>query len=343
MSLQSAMTNIVVYLFVLILYFPTDAAAQENMVWRSNADFVAIVPIEEGAIPNNHPLDLSVEDIYTLLGSIHITDSKKGILGVDLFSFGSGEENEDNLEVSPLLSRNELSKLSTPIAKALSEALPHEDIVFSITGRHEAIIGKSNLSTTARLFNKDNRVHIIMGDMRVSLAKKYRRRGGYSDRTPSADEMKLRNFRLKTGSRSHETALSSRLVTDKYHVLNRSEGKIRNDWMVINVREMKDDVARNMESQIEKNKFVEETGSLKVKTKNDGKEQEMLERRVEHVEGFVPVREQIEKATKGKPLDGRQSEKTVEERLIELKNLHDKNLIPEEIYQERVRALLKKL
>ena len=332
MYLQRAMIN--TFVFLLILYFPVYTVAKENMVWRSNADYVAIVPIEKGANKNDHPVNLSIEGIYTLLESIHITDGNNSIL--DLFR----KNNEDNFGVSPLFSTSELRQLSIPIAKAFSKASPHEDIVFSITGQHEDAIGKSDLSTAARLFHRDNNIHIIIGDMRVSLAKKYRRRGGHSDRTPSADKMKLRNFRLKTGSRSRETELSSRLVTDKYHVLNRNQGKLRNDWMVINVGEMKNYISKDRELRKKNDKLVEETPSLKVEIENIDEQQEVGERKVDPLERSLQAREQAEKST---PLDGHESGKNLEERLTELKKLRDKNLISEEIYEEKVKTLLKEL
>lgn len=341
MYLKNIIKGIFVYL--IIFSFPNYVIAKDIMLWKTKADYVAITPIEKGVRKNNHPVNLNNEEIYKILESIHIADKRSNILDLDLFDFITGEEKENNSEINPLFNKNELSKLSGPISKAFAKVSPNEDIIFSITGQHIGKIGDDSLSTAARIFYSNNNIHVIIGDMRVSLEKKYRRRGGTSDRSSAADEMKLNNFRLKTGSRLKETKLSTRLVTGKNHTLNIIKDKTRNDWMVVNASEIKNYITRDKTLQTKKEKLVEETGSLKIKSQDIEEKQEVLKRKVERLEKHLEAQKRKEKLENKKALDNHSSEKSLEERLSDLKKLYDKNLISEEIYNEKVKTLLSEL
>ncbi len=332
-----------IFIYLIIISFPNYVFAKENILWKYNADYVAITQIEKGSRKNNHPVKLKKEEIYKILESIHIADKSSNILDLDLFDSIIGEKKENNSKISPLFNKNELKKLSGLISKAFTKVSPNEDIIFSITGQHNGMIGKDSLSTAALIFYRDNNIHLIIGDMRASLEKKYRRRGGTSDRSSSADEMKLNNFRLKTGSRLKETKLSAKLVTDKNHTLNVVRDKTRNDWMIINVNEINKYISKEKTLQIKKEKLVEKTGSLEIRSKNIEEEQEALKRKLERLERHMEAQERKEKIENKKALDNHSPRKSLEERLSDLKILHDKNLISEEIYNEKVKALLNEL
>lgn len=317
------------------------ASNHEDMVWRSDNDYVAIVPLEDGAEPNDHPVILEAREVYHILKSIRIRKENIRILGMTIFKPDPAEQTETPENTEALFSEIELQRLSKPIASALATAARNEDIVFSTTGSHENYLLKTGLSTAGRLFHRDNSLHMILGDVRVDYAKKYRRRGGYSDRTPAADDFKLRHFRLETGLRSSETKNSYAFIPGKFQHSHMYESTPRNDWIVVNTEGMRAKIRSQDIEQEKRENIVQERESIKTGIEQIDRRQQELDRKVELLERQLRDSNEPSGQESSDAVDKAGS--GIEQRLEELKRLRDKELIPEELYQEKLRAIMNEM
>ena len=336
MMLSNKLNRFVMGLFLLVINVPSHAGLKENIVWQGGYDYVAIVPTEgKSKHVSSHPTELSPQEIYNLLGSIGLSEKKSSFFNRGFFTSDTDDskqqeyafEGRDNVSFNALFNSSELYKISVPISKSFANLKPNEDIVFSISGQHKGSFGKSNKSTTARLFYSDHKLHIIFGEIFVDIKKKYLRMGHSSDVSSKVEDSDLIHFRLKVGSRTKESDLSTALLIDKIHTLNVRKNKQRNDWLVIDMEAAK---AATKQQEIDKernNSNVVETSDLQSQTQKLAEEQQALKRKIDRLE------------QENKP----KQTSSLEQRLSQLKQLHAKGIISDEIYNEKMRELLKEL
>ncbi len=343
--------NIIFILFInLLSLIFANAYAKETIIWQSNYDYVSIVSIDDSADKNDHPTKFSTQDIYEILRSIRLTEVDEGFFDIDVFNIFSDDNNADNVNDSrgfavphdALFNKNELRKISAPIAKALANSQPDEDIIFSISGKHGGTFGKSELSTTARLFYKNKQLNIIFGEVYVDIQKKYRKSGGTSDVPAQVDSKNLKNFRLNIGLRNNRADLPIEFITDNSHFIGSYKGKRRKDWLKVDLPVLLSELNKNKKNKQRKENIVEETNQLQQQTVEIDKEQEKLKQKVENLERLIQAREKSENqpAAKITPI---KTNKSLEEKLSELKQLHEKEIISDDIYNEKVRKLLDEL
>ena len=343
--------SLIIFFLLFTCLITFNAQAKETMVWQSRYDYVAIAPVDDSN-NNDHPAELSPQNIYDALASIRLTEAKQGFFDIDIFSaFSSDDEDEDtesnqgdNLElpIDALFTKKELRKISKPIAKALSRAKSNEDIIFSVSGRHEGFIGKSQLTTTARLFYKNKQINLVFGEVYADIQKKYRRSGGTSDVPDRASDKDLKNFRLKTGSRTKKSKLPVAFITDNSHFVGAYNGKRRKDWLKIDLPVLLSELNKNKKIEQRNENIVEETNQLQQQTVEIDKEQEKLKQKVERLERMIQEKEQAPKQPVAKTMPTKTT-KSLEERLTELKQLHEKGMVSDELYNEKVRKLLEEL
>lgn len=328
------------YLFSFALISSTAQARSEESLWRSGYDYISLMPDNKNSVSNSHPVKFSQQQVYEILSSIYLTDADKSVFDLDFLDFFSDDKNEYN--EYRLFNRDELTTLSKYVSSGLSNANPQQDIVFSITGRHEKTFGKGSLTTSGRIFFSDGNLNLIIGELRVSIEKKYRMQGGYSDVAEKVDYLKLKTFRLDTGSRSSESDLDYRFATDDIHQLKSHNNKVRNDWLLVDVGALQKVVLEKRDKEQRKESIVEETGDLKQQTSEIDREQEQLKEKVERLEKLVEAKEKARSSTPAQK-DTSMSSRSIEERLTELKQLLDKGIIPEEIYNEKMKDILDEL
>lgn len=333
--------------------------AKENIVWQAGYDYVAIVPVDAKESSNNsHPYEISPKGVYSLLSSIRLAEADEGFINIDIFSMFSDKEDSESSEFDDvqavegdleqlsdaLFNVSELRKISKAISQALAIAKPNEDIVFSVSGRHASFLGKSQLSTTARLFYKSGRLHLIFGEVYVDIRKRYVRSGGTSD-VPDRVQLKdLKGFRLKVGTRDKKSKLPVEFVTSDSHFLHLYKGKKRKDWLQIDVARLMEEQEKHKKAETRKNDTVKETDELQQQTREINKEQEQLKDKVERLERLMEAKEKAQLKTEpAKPVAPAASAKSLEQRLTELKQLYDKGVITEDIYKEKVKQMLGEL
>lgn len=145
-----------VSLLVLVTALSACAAGARNdqdgsTVYRSDDNFVRLVPIEPGAPPNAHPFAISAGQLSRLLAGIEVRRA---------VSIGE----------APVFSKEELETIVPPLVSALSKAGPTRDVTFAVTGRR-GIFGRLSPETvtTGRLFVTGDSLNLIFGLMQERL------------------------------------------------------------------------------------------------------------------------------------------------------------------------------
>ncbi len=331
-------------LILLLLPFHVSAKKNETILWQAKYDYVALTDVDSKNVKNDHPVSFTPQGVYELLASIRLTDADTSFLSLDFLDFSSDDDDDEG--DTRLFNKSELKRIVPAIAKALSKAKPSEDVVFNITASHAQVLGEGPRSTSGRLFYANGQLNLIIGKLRVDFEQAYRKRGGYADISEKIDSDKLKNFRLKTGSRKSESDIDSTFVTDDAHFLKPYKSKFRKDWLLIDVETMQQQVAEQKRKIERKENIVEETVGIKEQTQQIDKEQEELKQKVERMERYLEAKEKQEAAipvTKRKAKPAVQKPRTVEERLTELKSLNDKGFISNEVYQTKMKEILKDL
>lgn len=143
--------------------------------------------------PNQHPVQLSPEQIAATLASIQVRPFK---------------------EVGPLFSDDELKKFALPISIALAKAAPGQDVEFVSVGQHGLLgIIAPQLANAGRIFYADGRLHVILGTVHKEFLGDY-----------------LRGSRRKPVFSFGSRAKTS--VDVKIMGVDRGDGKVlRDDWI----------------------------------------------------------------------------------------------------------------
>ncbi len=348
----SACRATLVLCLLLFSFSSSSKPANEELVWQGGYDYVAMVTKDGGGNQGNqHPVELTPKQIYQLLASIHIAEAEKKVIGSKFFGLFSDDDDKPASFDSPddmgasyetLFTDAELKKLSPAISRALARARPHQDIAFSISGRHEGFLGKSQLSTTARVFFSDNALHLIFGEVYVDIAKKYRRKGNHSDVPQKIDHQFLKHFRLKLGERNDENSLPVRFIQSDSHTLYEYNGNTRADWLVIDVNRFTQNMQQSRSLKNKRHDVIQGTDRLEQKTDNIDQEQEQLKRKVDRLERLIEAKERA--AVEHPPATPASvPTKSLEQRLSELKRLYEQGYVNEAMYNEKVRLLLEEL
>ena len=131
--------------------------------------------------------------------------------------------------VASVLDERAVQRLAPPLAEALAEAKPTEDVVFAVqTRRAHWLLGDEMSSVAARIFVVGGQMHVIMGDMfRGTISEAMRDSAG----TDTTVDRRLKPHR--PGSRAHPRPPTRPLVrtaTTTMYIGGRGE---RLDWLVI--------------------------------------------------------------------------------------------------------------
>ena len=118
-----------------------DSAAPRTvaMVHQGTFNYVRIERAEDGAAPNQHPLDISEEDLARMLGAVRLGGK-------------------------PLLNKDDLDEIVPHLVAALGQATAQQDVSFAVAGKHSAFgLFAARDVTTGRLFNTAAGLQLIVG------------------------------------------------------------------------------------------------------------------------------------------------------------------------------------
>jgi hypothetical protein len=115
------------------------AARTVTLVHQGTFNYVRIERAEDGATPNQHPVDLNDDDLAHMLAAVRL---------------GS----------KPLLDKTDLEDIVPHLVVALSQASPQQDVSFAVAGKHSpfGLLAARDI-TTGRLFNTPSGLHLIVG------------------------------------------------------------------------------------------------------------------------------------------------------------------------------------
>ena len=289
-----------------------------QVIWQGGDQFIKIVPREEargGPLhPNQHPVQIGLEQMKEVLQSLQLRTKSA------LFS--------DETERTPLFTHSEIAVLSSGLARALARAKPEEDVIFKVMGMHKGLIAKERMFMAGRVFYQGNRLHFIFGDLykpvsgdRSEKAKNLAAGCGDCPVTAAAT-------RARPGSRFKEHELDSPFARVEGLELQRQGGKIRSDWVVIDVPKMIAAIER------EKNRLPPQLEQARQKSRLEAQRLNLERRQMR--EEMARLRKQIREMEK----KGGASARTIEERLTTLDQLKKKGLITDQEYQRRRREIL---
>lgn len=171
-------------------------------LWQAGEyGYVRIVTIEGAAQgSNDQPVNLTPEQIREAFSRLQIQ--------------------KNNKEPKPLFTERELNNIAKPLAQALAEARPDQDISFAVADREGGVLASvfsPLLMTTGRVFYKNGELNVILGTVQTPFESQLRATGVMPDFTP--------------GSRNNPAGLQKKIVLGPA-MQYASAG--REDWIQIN-------------------------------------------------------------------------------------------------------------
>ncbi len=279
-------------------------------LWRFQSQYIRIEPSEQSASnssSNDHPVTLAAAQIRTMLAAIQAQLPGKS-------SFITGRKSVE------VFSEDDLEDLGEVLSQGLARAGPDQDIVIFKAGYHRT--GAASLpekrGSAARVFYRDGHLNLIFGEL---LA-------------PYSETADPRLDPVQQGSRVKPATFQAEIVTTP--VVELLDG--RPDWVVLNQQAL--DSPGDTE---------ERTAAPVATATTEGAEQQALRRRVDKLEKQLEVERQQQEPEVIAPAPSVQNsevsndkslEVTAETRLVMLKHLLERGLIPEEVYRERVEKIL---
>jgi len=199
---------------VLVALLPAASAAAldgAQLVWAHDDEMVRLVAREAGSRPSQHPARYDA------------TALAEALAGVRLRREG---------EAMPLLRPADAQRLAQPLAQALAQAGPDQDVVFALQlSLPGALVGRNEVTLAGRAFVAEDRLQLILGDLfRSVVAPEFYR-------SPVAERRVDRRLHPHVpGTRSSETVHEGvEFVPTPGVVLNRVGAGTRRDWLLIDV------------------------------------------------------------------------------------------------------------
>lgn len=293
----------------------SDAAAQDAAIWEEGSEFVTVVPQDDAASPaNEQPLEISSENIATLLQALRVEPSKP-VEGEEPF---------------PVFTQRERDVLGQAIAQALSIAGPDQDVTFMTMDSRSMGSGgfaRKVLVNKGRVFYQGGELNVIFGELRAP----YRQRNVYGQMYP---------WPYRDGSRTNASKIRRWRIVQDAGVGHHMEGEEqRNDWIVIDPT-----VVLALGAEPEKPEplpaAIAAARGAPTTVPGQPAEERLAVLDDLYDKGLIAEEAYLAKMSSILDADPTISAGSVEERLTALRELRDKELITEEVYDARTDELL---
>ena len=295
-------------LFILLLY--AGIAQADEVLWKSGSNlYIKLTEQDESkretTPPNKHPVQLNASQVSSALE------------GIEAWS-GGGFFKKKKLKT--LFSLQQSRLLGQYISAGLSKARPDQDIVF-VLGRSEKkyVIIQNRGYTGGRAFYLDGKLHIIIGD--------YDNEGDRFKETAykSHGVTDVKQY-FKHGRRAKASGFKGSVVV-RAGVTPHTDGKkARRDWLEVDLEQ----AASVYLAEKKERQPQEPVTSEAMQAEAARMARERREMRLE----LAKMRKEMKSSTGGK------SAQTIEQRLITLQELRDKELISAEEYEQKREQLL---
>ncbi len=302
--------------FSYLLFLPVSAFAldlfgdEEEVIWRSGLNhYFKYVEQEKNKLgKNDHPVELDAKEISTALNALEFEEK----------TFFKGEV------IKTVFSPAQMNLLGKQLAKGLKNAKPGQDIIFVVGGgQSKLILLTEKTFTTGRVFFKDDKLNIIIGEYNLvrndALEKVY---------DPSGRGAVPYSFNY--GYRSKEYGKFKGNLEQIPGVSNKKYNKkFRRDWIVIDLKLASEAyLALQNEKQ---NPVTKRDKQLEIEAAKMAKERR--EMRLE----MARIRKEM------KEQGGANNQLSVEDRLTRLEELKQQDLISESEYNEQRTKILEEL
>ena len=278
-------------------------------VWELNEQYVRLVAVECKAKPNDHPKVIDPIEVEQALSSLR------------LWVKGGVFRDEESVNVYPT---KQAGMIARYVTDALSKASPEEDVTFNVRGYADVLLslGLEREWTTGRVFYKDGKLNLIIGEYKKQIDKaKKNVEGSFG----VMDD--FRDVHFQVGSRNHQGKMPGRIVSTSGVELF-EEG--RPDWVLIDVakaalafRESQTPLAIRKEEQ----KAKAEAAKLTLERRQMREEMARMRKELKDLQAA----------------GGGASALSLEERLGKLQQLLDKGLITADEFKQRKQAILEEI
>ena len=278
-------------------------------VWQLKEQYVRLVKSEKNSQANDHPISLDALEVEQALASLQ------------LWVEGGVLRDEEAVTVYP---RKQASLISRYVTDGLSRAEPDEDVTFNVRGYSNVMLSlaKEREWTTGRVFYKDGRLNLIIGE--------YQKRIDKAQKQAEASFGIVDDFRdvhFTQGSRKRKGKMPGRIVSSDGVELQQDD-KIRPDWVMLDVakaaqayRESQTPVAIRKEEL----KAKAEAAKLTLERRQMREEMARMRKELKNIQ------------------DGGRPIASLETRLSNLQELHTKGLITDDEFRRRKEEILKEL
>lgn len=191
---------------------PTWSANEKSktVLWEGDDQWVRIQPQDNAVTPNEHPVQLSAEEVSSALGALQIRVKDKD----------SGTEVQRAVFTLP-----EIATLAPQLVAGLGKATAKQDVVFSTIGSHALAAGglvKDPAVNAGRVFYQGGKLNVIFGELQSNYRKKNIYGQVSEDFTPR-----------RQGSRDKASKQKWPLVLSPGMELHANAGAVRDDWVLI--------------------------------------------------------------------------------------------------------------
>lgn len=289
---------------------PTVVIADETL-WKSGKNLYIKLADQDNysdgkRVPNQHPVTLNPTEINNALNLIRVWD----------------KDSKKRDAVKSVFTKQQILLLGKYLANGLAQAKPGEDIVFALSSKKvSAIVFKELYYMAGRAFYSNDRLHIIIGDY-DRLPDKFQERAERSHGNISGVQ-----YFFNKGKRSKPSKFKRRLIA-KEGIENYTDGsEHRPDWFVIDVRRASQTFVAENERNKKSTATFDDT-AIRLEAARLAKERR--EMRAE----MARMRKEMKES------GGSKEQLTVEQRLVKLNELHEKNLITDSEYDQKRRDIL---
>jgi hypothetical protein len=315
---QLIFSRFLIFMSLIACILPVQAdifgSGDELEIWRSNEKFIKLESQSGDKIPpNDHPVTLDASKITHALKILEFWE-KGGVFSRDKQNY--------------VFSDGQASILGVRIAEGLIKAKANQDLTFALAKLETISLGmKDRAYTAGRVFYKDGRLNIIIGDFNRPPDK------GMEQAAASAGQSVSEfTYVFDTGKRFRQKKRDFNVITGNGVELHDStEGRKQRDWIVIDL----DAASRFYVQQQEKNDPDKKATAQQEALEHEAARisQERRELRME----MARMRKEMQELSDG---DAGASAKSIEERIATLDELLGKKLITKEEYEQRRMEIL---
>jgi hypothetical protein len=290
------------------------------VLWQGDDQWVRIEPQDDSATPNDHPARLGAEEVGDALAALRLRVTDKD----------SGTETQRSV-----FTQKEIATLAPQLVAGLGKADPRQDVTFSTIGSYALSAGGlvKDLGVNAgRVFYQGGKLNVIFGE----LQSNYRKKNIYGQRTEDFSQR-------RQGSRDKASKQKWPMAAVPGVELHAA----RNDWVVIDPAVA---AAASMATAAPSTAAPQQTAPVATPSASPTPPASAPAADSTSTAGgptaagaSAPTAPASATAASAAPATKSGKASDLEQRLQTLKDLRDKGLISEEVYNSKVKELLSEL